>query len=236
MIDLTYNYGDSILHKLDPAIKFAGLIIISILILFLNGFACLITSILIVSVLLHFGRLDIKTVISPLRRLLWFFVVMFLMNAFFYHGKNCICNIWPVCLSKEGVIKGADIVLHTSAVTILSYIFIRTTTSVEIMKGIEKVMTPLKFIGIPTRDVALIMSIALQFIPVFYSDLERIRKAQIARGADFAENSLKNRIKLILPLVIPAFVSAFRRADELSLAMEARGFSLQTDTDSAKES
>ena len=236
MIDLTYNYGDSFLHKSDPAIKFAGLIVLSILILFLNGFACLLTSVLIVSVMLHLGHLDIKTVITPLRRLLWFFVVMFLMNAFFYHGNNCICSIWLICLSKEGVIKGADIVLHTSSVTILSYIFIRTTTSVEIMKGIEKVMTPLKFIGIPTRDVALIMSIALQFIPVFYSDLERIRKAQIARGADFAGNSLKNRIKLILPLVIPAFVSAFRRADELSLAMEARGFSLQTDTDSAKES
>ena len=236
MIDLTYNYSDSFLHKSDPAIKFAGLIVLSILILFLNGFACLLTSVLIVSVMLHLGHLDIKTVITPLKRLLWFFVMMFFMNALFYKGNTCIYSMWTICLSKEGVIKGADIVLHTSSVTILSYIFIRTTTSVEIMKGIEKVMTPLKFIGIPIRDVALIMSIALQFIPVFYSDLERIRKAQIARGADFAGNSLKNRIRLILPLVIPSFVSAFRRADELSLAMEARGFSLQTDTDSAKES
>lgn len=235
MIDITYIYRDSLLHKMDPAIKFAGLVLLSILILFLNGFVCLISSILIVSVLLLLGSLDIKTVITPLKRLLWFFVMMFFMNALFYKGNTCIYSMWTICLSKEGAIKGANIVLHTSVVTILSYIFIRTTTSVEIMKGIEKVMTPLKFIGIPIRDVALIMGIALQFIPVFYSDLDRIRKAQISRGADFTDNSLINRIKLIFPLVIPAFVSAFRRADELSLAMEARGFSLQIDADSVKE-
>ena len=235
MIDITYIYRDSLLHKMDPAKKFAGLVLLSILILFLNGFVCLISSILIVSVLLLLGSLDIKTVITPLKRLLWFFVMMFFMNALFYKGNTCIYSIWTICLSKEGAIKGANIVLHTSVVTILSYIFIRTTTSVEIMKGIEKVMTPLKFIGIPIRDVALIMGIALQFIPVFYSDLDRIRKAQISRGADFTDNSLINRIKLIFPLVIPAFVSAFRRADELSLAMEARGFSLQIDADSVKE-
>ena len=235
MIDITYIYRDSLLHKMDPAKKFAGLVLLSILILFLNGFVCLISSILIVSVLLLLGSLDIKTVITPLKRLLWFFVMMFFMNALFYKGNTCIYSMWTICLSKEGAIKGANIVLHTSVVTILSYIFIRTTTSVEIMKGIEKVMTPLKFIGIPIRDVALIMGIALQFIPVFYSDLDRIRKAQISRGADFTDNSLIKRIKLIFPLVIPAFVSAFRRADELSLAMEARGFSLQIDADSVKE-
>ena len=235
MIDLTYIYSNSLLHKTDPAIKFAGLIILSILILFLNGFACLITSVMIVSILLYFSRLNIKTVITPLRRLLWFFIMMFLANALFYKEKSCIYSIWVICFSKEGVIRGANFLLHTSAVTILSYIFIRTTTSVEIMNGIEKVMTPLRFIGIPTRDIALIMSIALQFIPVFYSDFNRIRKAQIARGADFTGNSLISKIKIVFPLVIPAFVSAFRRADDLALAMEARGYSLQTDTDSVKE-
>ena len=135
------------------------------------------------------------------------------------------------CFSKEGIIRGIEIILRTTVVMMLSYIFIRTTTTVEIMKGIERVMTPLRFLRVPTRDIALIMSIALQFIPVLYADFDRIRKAQIARGADFSGKSLKIRIKLILPLVIPAFVSAFRRADELSLAMEARGFGINMDSD-----
>ena len=235
MNDLTYIYSNSLLHKIDPAIKFAGLILLSIVILISNGFICLVSSTLIISVLLYFGRLNIKTVFIPIKRLFWFFVMIFLMNALFYKEKTCFYSIWILCISKEGVFKGANIVLHTSAVTILSYIFIRTTTSVEIMNGIEKVMTPLRFIGIPTRDIALIMSIALQFIPVFYSDFNRIRKAQIARGADFTGNSLISKIKIVFPLVIPAFVSAFRRADDLALAMEARGYSLQTDTDSVKE-
>ena len=235
MIDFTYIYDDSILHKMNPAIKFVGLLLLSILILFLNGFICLISTVLIVSLLSHLGHLEFKKVIAPLRHLLWFLVMIFLMNALFYKANTCIYSIWFLCISKEGIMKGANIVLHTSSVTILSYIFIRTTTSVEIMRGIEKVMTPLRFIGLPTRDIALIMSIALQFIPVFYSDFDRIRKAQIVRGADFTGNSLIDKIKVVFPLVIPAFVSAFRRADELSLAMEARGFSLQIDLDSVKE-
>lgn len=235
MIDLTYTYSDSVLHKMDPAIKFIGLILLSILILLLNGFKCLITSFLIIFFLLYLGHLDIASVVNPLKRLLWFFIMIFLMNAFFYKGSDCLLSIWLLCLSKEGLRHGAEIILHTAAVMILSYIFIRTTTSVEIMKGIEKVMTPLRFFGVPTRDIALIMSIALQFIPVLYSDFDRIRKAQIARGADFTGKSLLNRINLILPLVTPAFVSAFRRADELSLAMEARGFGAAMDSDTGNE-
>lgn len=236
MIDLNYIYGDSVLHKMNPAIKFSGLILLSILILFLKGFACLIISVLIIFSLLYLARLDIKTVVRPFKRLRWFFIMIFLMNALFYKGNNCIYNIGFICLSKEGALTGANIVLHSFAVTILSFIFIQTTTSVEIMKGIERIMSPLRLIGIPTRDIALIMSIALQFIPVFYSDFDRIRKAQIARGADFTGNSLKDKIRIIFPLVIPAFVSAFRRADELSLAMEARGFSLELDSNSANKS
>ena len=122
-----------------------------------------------------------------------------------------------------------NIILHTFFITVISFIFIQTTTSVEIMKGIERLLKPLQFIGIPVHEIALIISIALQFIPVFYADFDRIRKAQIARGADFTDGKISARIKAILPLVIPAFVSAFRRADELSLAMEARGFNLECD-------
>ena len=85
-------------------------------------------------------------------------------------------------------------------------------------------MSPLRLFGIPTKDIALIMSISLQFIPVFFSDIDRIRKAQTARGVDFSKGSVMDRAKSVFPLVIPAFISAFRRADELSLAIEARGY------------
>ena len=121
--------------------------------------------------------------------------------------------------------------LHTAAIMMLSVIFIRTTTSVQIMKGIEKLLRPLRMFGIPARDIALIMSIALQFIPIFFSDFDRIRKAQMARGADFSEGSLKERANALLSIVVPAFVSAFRRADELSLAIEARGYRSEKEKD-----
>ena len=135
--------------------------------------------------------------------------------------KVMIFKKWLICVSEAGIAQGLDILLHTVSVTILSIIFIRTTTSIEIMKGMETIMKPLKIIGLPSKDIALIMSISLQFIPVLLYDIERIRKSQIARGASFSDKSV---IKSINSIVIPAFVSVFRRADELALAIEARGY------------
>lgn len=224
MIDFTYQTGNSFLHRLDPAIKFAGLLVCSVLILLCNGLTGVILSALMITVFMLAAKLNFKTVFAPLKRLVFFLIMIFLMNALFYSEKGCLYAVWLICISKAGIIQGFNIVLHTFTVTVLSSIFIRTTTSVEIMKGIETLMLPLRIFGIPTRDLSLVMSIALQFIPVFFSDLERIRKAQIARGADFSGGSVIDRVKAVFPLVIPAFTSAFRRADELSLAIEARGF------------
>ena len=224
MIDFSYQSGDSFLHRLNPALKFVGLIVCSVIILSTNDLTGLLVSAAIIAILMILSKSDFRSTFRPLKRLSWFLIMIFLMNALFYSADQCLFSFWLICVSKGGLIQGANILLHTSAVTIISYIFIRTTTSVEIMKGMETLMRPLRVFGVPTRDIALIMSIALQFIPVFFSDFDRIRKAQIARGADFSAGSLKDRAKSVFPLVIPAFISAFRRADELSLAIEARGF------------
>lgn len=229
MIDFFYQNNDSLIHKIDPTIKFAALILLSILILLTNGLLCFILSGSIILVLIILGNLDCRKVFKLLKRLSCFFIMIFIMNALFYNGNSCLYKLSFICISEEGLRNGLNIILHTFFITVISFIFIQTTTSVEIMKGIERLLKPLQFIGIPVHEIALIISIALQFIPVFYADFDRIRKAQIARGADFTDGKISARIKAILPLVIPAFVSAFRRADELSLAMEARGFNLECD-------
>ena len=233
MIDFSYKSGDSFLHQLDPALKFIGLIICSVIILSTNNLTGLIASAIIIAILMFLSKSDFRSAFRPLKRLSWFMIMIFLMNALFYSSDQCMFSFWMICISKAGLLQGANILLHTAAITVISYIFIRTTTSVEIMKGMEKLMRPLRVFGVPTKDIALIMSIALQFIPVFFSDFDRIRKAQIARGADFSGGSLRDRAKAVFPLVIPAFISAFRRADELSLAIEARGF--QSEYESKKE-
>lgn len=224
MIDFTYQYSDSFLHRLDPAVKLFGLIFLSAIVLLTNGLFGTILSAILIAVLMFAGNLSFRTLFKPLKRLIPFLALIFLMNALFYSEESCLYAFWLICISKAGIIKGYNIVLHTFTITVLSSIFIRTTTSVEIMKGMETIMKPLRCLGVPVRDVSLIMSIALQFIPVFFNDLDRIRKAQISRGADFSGGSLIDRAKAVFPLVIPAFISAFRRADDLSMAIEARGF------------
>jgi len=224
MIDFSYHEGNSFLHRMDPTIKFIGLILISILILLLKGLSGLSVSLLILALLTISSGLPIKEVISPLKKASGFLVLIFVMNAVFYNAGECLYSAGIICISAAGIMQGFNIVQHTASVLMLSAIFIHTTTSVQIMRGIEALLHPLRRFGVPVRDIALIMSIAMQFIPVFFSDFERIRKAQIARGADFSGNSFTEKIKAISSLAVPAFVSAFRRADELSLAIDARGY------------
>lgn len=232
MIDLTYQTGDSILHRMNPTYKFIGLLFLTVIVLVSKNIPGTIIAAVLTTTLIILSRLPIKKVLSPLKSLFFFLIMIFLMNALFFNGEDCLYSFHSICISKKGIEQGYNIVLHTITITILSSIYIRTTTSIDIMKGIENTMKPLRVFHIPTKDISLIMSIALQFIPVFFNDIDRIRKAQIARGADFNKGSFIKRIYSIFPLVIPAFISAFRRADELSTAIEARGF--QSDYESFK--
>ena len=232
MIDLTYQTGDSILHRMNPTHKFLGLLLCTIIILVSKNLAGTIIAAVLITTLILLSKLPIKKVFAPLKSLFFFLIMIFLMNALFFNSGNCLYSYHSICISYKGIEQGYNIVLHTIAITILSSIFIRTTTSIEIMKGIENTLRPLRIFHVPTKDISLIMSIALQFIPVFFNDIDRIRKAQIARGANFNKGSIIARIQSIFPLVIPAFISAFRRADELSTAIEARGF--QSDYESFK--
>ena len=210
MIDMTYEPGDSFLHRLAPDIKFIGLIVCTIIVLLSKNIACLVVSAVLITILMILSKLSVKTVFSPLKKFAFFLIMIFVMNAVFSNEGKCIYSAWIICISRNGILNGFNIVLRTFTITVFSSIFIRTTTSIEIMKGLEKIMRPLRVFKIPTRDLALIMSISLQFIPVFFSDITRIRNAQIARGADFGRGSLIDRAKAVFPLVIPAFISAFR--------------------------
>ena len=195
----------------------------------LNNIPCLAVSALIIFLLTALSGLSLSSVLLPVKKMVAFLIMILILNTLFHDPENCLFSAGFICISLSGIRQGANIMLHTAAIMMLSVIFIRTTTSVQIMKGIETLLRPLRMFGIPARDIALIMSIALQFIPIFFSDFDRIRKAQMARGADFSEGSLKERANALLSIVVPAFVSAFRRADELSLAIEARGYRSETE-------
>lgn len=225
MIDFAYHSGDSIIHRMDPKIKLPAVFILILLMLLTDGIIGTVTAFVLIIGLTVLSKLSFGTVLAPLKRLRFFLILIFLMNSLFSgSGEQCLYSFGPICISRAGILQGYNIVLHILGVSVLSSIYIRTTTSVEVMKSLESCMRPLRVFGVPIRDLALIMSTALQFIPVLFSDIDRIRKAQIARGADFSSKSLADRVRAVFPLVIPAFISAFRRADELSMAIDARGY------------
>ena len=227
MIDFNYFYDDSIMHRANPLLKFLSLIIISIFICRVNGISLFIISSILIIISILLSKISLKTLFSPILRLIPFLAAILLVNTLFYNSGKCIYQFHLICFSKDGFIQGLNIAFRTITIILLSSVFIRTTTSIDIMDAIEHLLVPLRIFKIQTRDISLIMSVSIQFIPIIFSDFERIRKAQIIRGTDFSDKSIRGTIKSVIPIVIPAFISVFRRADELAMAIEARGYNIE---------
>lgn len=219
-----YIPGESVLHRMDPRAKLFGFLVLVVAVIFTDSVAGYITMGLITGLIAYISSLRITTVFGSARRLISFFVIIFLMNALFYSSDNPIWHFWFITLSKEGMIQGANVVLRIMLIIVMSSVLTMTTKPMGIMYALESMVHPLKYIGLPAEEIAMILSIAIQFIPTLLEESETIRKAQIARGARFESDKLRERAMAMLPMLIPIFLSAFKRADELSVAMEARGY------------
>ncbi len=230
MIDFNYQAGDTILHKMNPVIKFCGMILFSCVIVVLQGISLILASVFLITVSLLLSQQSVKKLFTPVLRFIPFFLAILLVNTVFYNNSECQYKFWLICISKAGFLQGLYIVIRTITILIMSSVFIKTTSTIEIMEAVEKILSPLRIIKIPVKDISLIMSISIQFIPIIFYDFERIRKAQITRGADMnSRKTLLDKVKTYIPIIIPTFISVFRRADELSMAIEARGYNITDD-------
>lgn len=219
-----YIPGASALHRLDGRAKFFGFLLMSAATVLSDsavGYAVTIGASLI---FIYLSGIRFDVAVSSVRRLISFFVFIFLLNALFYESEEPIASWWVFTISVDGVIQGANILLRIVIILALSNLLVLTTPPMEIMGSIEALLSPLRFIRVPVEQAAMILSIAVQFIPTLLEEAETIKKAQIARGARFESKKLLERAKSMLPLLVPVFLSAFKRADELSMAMEARGY------------
>lgn len=220
----SYVPGDSPLHRMNAFAKlleFFILIAAVVLTDSLWGYALLAIFSLAV---IRLSGVNLNALLRPIARLWLFFLVIFIMNTLFFEGAHVIFSRWIFHVSTEGMMQGANIVLRVIFLMALSNVFTATTAPIEIMGALETMLLPLRLFRIPTGDIAMILSVAMQFIPALAREADMIKKAQIARGAKFESTRLRDRAKSITPLVVPVFLAAFRRADELSLAMEARGY------------
>lgn len=219
-----YVPGDSIVHKLDPRTKITIIFFFVIIVFFANSFLSYATLTLFALLTLLTSRVPVRFVLKGLTPI-WFLIVFtFILHIFVTKEGTLLVEILGLKVYTGGIAQGIAISMRFFLLILVTSMLTLTTTPMEITDAIEEMFHPLKKLKFPIHELALMMSISLRFIPTLMQETDKISKAQASRGVDFRTGSIKERIRAIVPLLIPLFVSAFKRAEELAMAMEARGY------------
>ncbi len=220
-----YFPGNSIIHRLDPRVKII-LTIIFITVLFMaNTVISYLVMLFFVIFIISISNIPFKLISKSVQPL--FFIVLFttLINIFYIQGETLLSFkfiVWTLIISKQGVFFALFMVVRIVLLIIGTSLLTYTTSPILLTDGIENLLSPLKLLKVPVHEFALMMTIALRFIPTLIEETEKIINAQKARGADFESGGLIKRAKALIPILVPLFVSAFRRAEDLAVAMECR--------------
>jgi len=216
-----YYSGNSIIHKLDPRTKIIFGLGIIIALFLMNNYLILLWTTAIYSTLVFLAGLSIRYIFRGLKIIFIIAFIIFLVHLFITPGY-AIAYLGPFSITKEGLDRGIIISLRLLLLIGVSVLLTATTPPLRLTDGLQSILAPLKKVKVPTSELALMVSIALRFIPTFVSETERIIKAQSSRGVDFYSGSIKERLENVIPILIPLFISSFKRAEDLATAMEAR--------------
>ena len=216
-----YYPANSLVHRLDPRVKLFSVLLFVISLFISQNIAGFLGGTVFLIFFIKLSRVPFRYMVKGLKAILIILLITALFNLFLTPGEILV-EFWIFSISREGAISAVKmavrliyLILGTSVVTL-------STTPNALTDGLEKALRPLKVIRVPVHEIAMMMSIALRFIPILVEEADKIMKAQIARGADFESGNLFKRAKNMVPLLVPLFISAFRRANDLALAMEAR--------------
>lgn len=220
-----YYPVNSFVHSLDPRSKLLALIAFIVLLFVADNFYSLFICFFILCLAIAAAKLPLSSVLRSVKGIIFILILTSVLNLFFHGGEKLLWQWWKIKIYYEGVVFTLFLLLRLFFLVMASSILTLTTTPVSLTDGIESLLKPLKYIKFPVHELALIMSIALRFIPTLIDETNRIISAQKARGADFESGNIFKRIKAIIPILIPLLISAFRRADELGDAMDARCYS-----------
>ena len=213
--------GQSIIHRLDPRTKIILLFVLMIIIFFAEGAAAYSILIVATCAIIFISKIPPVTVLKSVKPLIWIILFTLILHLFTHEGEVLI-SIGAFNVTFEGVKFGVMISLRLILLIMLASLLTFTTSPIQLTDALEKLLSPLKKIGIPAHEFAMMMTIALRFIPTLIEELDKIMKAQKSRGADFETGGIVKRLKSFVPVLVPLFLSSFRRADELATAMEAR--------------
>ncbi len=219
-----YVPRESPVHRLDPRTKIAGVTAFMVVIFVARDFVGYGLLTLFVLGVIVLARIPLGFVLRGLRPIIFLLLLTVVLNMFFsgVDGGTVAFRIWRLTATREGIIRALFIAVRLILLVGVTSLLTFTTSPVELTDGIERLLRPFRRIGVPAHELAMMMTIALRFIPTLLEETEKIMKAQMARGAVFDRGGVLRRARALIPILVPLFVSAFRRADELALAMEAR--------------
>ncbi len=217
-----YYPVDSAVHRLDPRMKLLLTIVFIVAVFLAKTFAGYILLFAFVFLTARLANVPFRMLLRGLRPLRLILVLTFLLNLFFTQGETLWLSFWIIRITREAFFQALFYSLRLVFLVIGTSLLTLTTSPVALSDGIENLLTPLKKIRFPAHELAMMMTIALRFIPTLLEETDKIMKAQMARGADFESGNLLSRAKAMVPLLVPLFVSAFRRAGDLAMAMESR--------------
>ena len=216
-----YYPEDSVIHRLDPRTKLFGTMIYIVSLFICNSWAAYAAAVVALAVVIILSRVPLGFMFRGLKAILILLFISVFFNLFFTAGE-VIFQIWFIKITREGLQTAIWMAIRLVCLVIGASVMTLTTTPNSLTDGLEKSLGFLKAIKVPVHEIAMMMSIALRFIPILVEETDKIMKAQMARGADFEEGGLIAKAKAMIPLLIPLFISAFRRATDLATAMEAR--------------
>ncbi|MCI8857964.1 MAG: energy-coupling factor transporter transmembrane protein EcfT [Lachnospiraceae bacterium] len=216
-----YYPAESVLHKLDPRTKLMATLIYVVSLFVFRGLAGFVAVTVALCLVIWLSKVPVGYMVKGLKAIVVILLITAVFNLFLTPGET-IFIVWKFKITYEGLQNAGFMVIRLIYLILGSSVLTLTTTPNQLTDGLEKSMKPLNKIHVPVHEIAMMMSIALRFIPILIEETDKIMKAQLARGADFESGNLLKKAKSMVPLLVPLFVSAFRRANDLAMAMEAR--------------
>ncbi|WP_405732004.1 energy-coupling factor transporter transmembrane component T family protein [Anaerovibrio slackiae] len=218
-----YFPGNSLLHRMDARVKIVLLFFYIVGIFLFDNNWCYLMNTMLALVLVGVSRISHRVVLKAIKPLWWILLLTFIIQLFSVPGE-VLMKVWIFDLTYEGLEKGFFISLRLILLIGVSSLLMFTTSPLMLTDALEALFKPLKKVGFPAHELAMMMTIALRFIPTLMEETDKIMKAQKSRGSDIGEGNLIAKAKSMIPILVPLFISAFRRADELAMAMEARSY------------
>ena len=214
--------GDSFLYHLDPRTKLLLTMALIVLVFITKSFAGFALIFLFILWCAISTKIGLKYMVKGLKPIIFIIALTFILNLFLMKDGETLLKFWIIEITAGGLKTALFMAVRLILLVLCSQILTLTTSPIALTDGLETLMRPLSKIGFPAHEISMMMSIALRFIPTLMEETGKIKRAQMARGADFESGRLMQRLKAMIPLLVPLFVGAFRRADELAMAMEAR--------------